>query len=546
MNKRNLNNGNGLTFFNKKFFGMLAGFTMIVLVAMMIARNASTASSGSYTFPNQATTQWSPYSEWSVQNPSYSGNPFDVEAAVSFVHSSTGETRTTHMFYDGNDTWKFRFAGTQLGDWTFTTSSADPELNGLSGLVSVSPNPGDTGFVTNIGNKWVHSGTNEAFIPQYAMAAGPHYYFNNAAEIDAGIQTFMVDHGFTGLHVPVYCRWFDIDRAQCSPNGSTDPDLRTFQSLELLITKVHAAGGVVHLWAWADNTDKGNPTYLPGGINGAEDLRLQRYIAARLGPIPGWTMGYGFDLPEWATGSQITVWHDNMQSQMGWDHYLGARGAKNRLTQMSEELDYAGYEQHKPDYDMYVTTIETRPSKPSFSEDRFRIRDEGRAKDYTMEETRQGLWRSAMAGGVANIWGNLLGALDANEGVVPSNPYSNPEWIKTNSLFFADRFLVDMVRCNELSSAYCLKVPANTHYLFYQENTASIQMDLSGMAGALNAVAVDAKKAYAEINLGTLSVTNQTWTAPYASDWAIAVGNFAVTEPAPTNTPAPPQPTNTP
>ena len=144
MNKRNLNNGNGLTFFNKKFFGMLAGFTMIVLVVMMIARNASTASSGSYTFPNQATTQWSPYSEWSVQNPSYSGNPFDVEAAVSFVHSSTGETRTTHMFYDGNDTWKFRFAGTQLGDWTFTTSSADPELNGLSGLVSVSPNPGDT------------------------------------------------------------------------------------------------------------------------------------------------------------------------------------------------------------------------------------------------------------------------------------------------------------------------------------------------------------------------------------------------------------------
>jgi len=41
-----------------------------------------------------------------------------------------------------------------------------------------------------------------------------------------------------------------------------------------------------------------------------------------------------------------------------------------------------------------------------------------------------------------------------------------------------------------------------------------------------HAVAVDAKLGYAEINIGTLNPTSQTWTAPYVSDWAVAVGDF--------------------
>jgi len=51
-------------------------------------------------------------------------------------------------------------------------------------------------------------------------------------------------------------------------------------------------------------------------------------------------------------------------------------------------------------------------------------------------------------------------------------------------------------------------------------------MDLSGMASARPAVAVDTKLEYAEIDLGALSATSQSWTAPYVSDWAIAVGDF--------------------
>ncbi|MCK5271351.1 MAG: hypothetical protein KAJ52_02195, partial [Sedimentisphaerales bacterium] len=88
------------------------------------------------------------------------------------------------------------------------------------------------------------------------------------------------------------------------------------------------------------------------------------------------------------------------------------------------------------------------------------------------------------------------------------------------------RFLLDMERANSLTDGYCLKTTTNDNYVFYKEDTKSVQMNLSGMGTALPAIAVDAKLNYAEINIGTLSPTSQTWNAPYVSDWAVAVGDF--------------------
>jgi len=98
------------------------------------------------------------------------------------------------------------------------------------------------------------------------------------------------------------------------------------------------------------------PRSLKGGLGGRIDLRLQRYIAARLGPIPGWSMGFGFDLDEWVTADQLKEWHDNMHRHFGWSHFLGGCPAgPNRGTDHSQyltwnqNLDYGSYEHHQPD-----------------------------------------------------------------------------------------------------------------------------------------------------------------------------------------------------
>ncbi len=62
--------------------------------------------------------------------------------------------------------------------------------------------------------------------------------------------------------------------------------------------------------------------------------------------------------------------------------------------------------------------------------------------------------------------------------------------------------------------------------IFYQEDTDVVSLDLEGLPEALSAIAVDTRKEYKEIEIGTLDKFITRWEAPYISDWAIALGNF--------------------
>ncbi len=477
-------------------------------------------------------TLWAPTLQWTLDNPGWEGNPFDLVATVTFTHDDSGATHATEMFYAGGDSWAFRFTGTAEGMWHWTSACGDPDLDGHTGSIWIEPNPGVNGFVDHDGEQWVWTGTDRAFVPQLAMFAGPHYHYGDWDAYDDELQRLLVDHGFNGLHVPVLCRWADLDHAACDEVADPNPDGRTFEALEILIERVHAAGGMVHLWMWGDQQRQMTPQEWDG-LNGSDDLRIQRYLAARLGPLPGWTLGYGFDLDEWTTEADLATWHATMHDLLGWPHLLGGRsagpnsGTDHSDQQIYEGLDYSGYEHHRPDYDVYVAAIDARPGKPTFSEDRFRVRDTHPDKDYTEEMTRRGLYHSTMAGGVANIWGYLLDdgvGGDFDEGLTHSYPHA--EWIRTNATFFQDRFAADLERCSELTDGVCLRDPGHARHLLYVEDAAGLAVDLSAMAGDQPAVAVDTTQPYAEVSLGTLSPGAQTLTFPSASDWVVAIGSF--------------------
>ncbi len=460
---------------------------------------------------------WEPV-EWSFQNASYTGNPFDLVAKAVFTHTETSQEIRTELFYAGGDIWKLRFTGTHTGKWRFVTESPDPDLNGLKDEIQVLPNPGVPGFMTNYGSKWGRLGTNEAFVPQYVMYTDPDVFCRDPGRIDADIQQFFVEHGFNGFHIGVLCRWFDLDKTRSKEISAADPnpDPRTFEAIELLLRKVHKAGGVVHIWAWGDEQRTMTPK--KWGLNGKVDQRLQRYICARLGPLPGWSMGYGFDLQEWVEPNDLRTWHEYMHHHLGWFHFLGGRAPD--LTQIYNGLDYSSYQQHRPDYDIYVKAIEQYPDKPTFLEDRFRVRkDVYPDKDYDFEMTRHGLWHSTMAGGAANIWGNLLDPRP--DGM--SHPYPNRHQILTWSRFWKNRFTEEMVRDNHLTDGVCLKVPGSL-LVFYKEDTDSIKMNLAELRGGIWAVAVDTRKSYKEIEpAGINAGPDQVFKAPHRSDWAVAI-----------------------
>jgi hypothetical protein len=130
-------------------------------------------------------TQWSPFLQWTVVNPTWSGNAFDVRATAEFTHHPSGDTRRTGMFFIGGKTWAFRFTGTRTGKWSFVTSSEDEDLRGHTGKVLILPNPrADAhGFLRKFGNKWGWEGTENVIVPQlvmwdYIVGSNPRMFHN--------------------------------------------------------------------------------------------------------------------------------------------------------------------------------------------------------------------------------------------------------------------------------------------------------------------------------------------------------------------------------
>jgi hypothetical protein len=72
----------------------------------------------------------------SIQNTTYSGNPFELEIDATFTHSGTATEITLPGYYAGNDTWKIGFMPALAGDWSYITSSSDADLNGRTGTVT--------------------------------------------------------------------------------------------------------------------------------------------------------------------------------------------------------------------------------------------------------------------------------------------------------------------------------------------------------------------------------------------------------------------------
>ncbi|MFP4173504.1 MAG: DUF5060 domain-containing protein [Candidatus Hydrogenedentota bacterium] len=506
--------------------------------------------------------------EWSIENPDHEGNPFGVEARAEFQHEESDRTIATPMFYDGQDTWKFRFTAAESGRWRVRTVGGDGDLAGWSGEVTVAENddPGAHGFMRAIDGKWGWQGSGEVFIPQYVDGKDLDAFYDtdrdevDEAKIDRNIEEFVDEHGFTGFHLEGRAHWFNVGG---DPGEELNPDPRTYRVLETIIRKVHEKGGACHIWMWGKD-GHGGPSDVTGEPMSEADQRNLRYLAARLGPLPGWSMGYGYDVENgWATREQLDAWKAYLEEHLGWDHFLGARVGYDEKglyavsprpprpprdgayrSPIADKYttwlggDYLGYTSYRPLYPRYKEVMQHHPDKPSFEEDRFRLRDrpEWGYKDYSPELTRRGLWHSAMAGGVANIWSNLLPS-SAEGG---SRPYDNraegsfggtpyvvdiKHQIKTYSRFFENRFLPEMQSFYD-GPELRLAAPEGEHALVYREDTGLVRLDLRRMDGSQPAVAVDTKQDYEEIEIGPLEPGEHTWEAPHRSDWAIAVGAY--------------------
>jgi hypothetical protein len=477
-------------------------------------------------------TMWRPFLEWTLENPSCDGNPFDLEASARFGHVDSGATHVTEMFFAGKNQWRFRFSGSLAGTWTFVTSSADPGLDGHTGSITVTPNsdPQARGFLTHAGNKFAIQEADAKDLRGHLFQVYMNQHIvttNFEAFADPGLLTTYLNdvqaNGFDTAFTYLNHNWFKLGVLRHDEHDKVNPDLETFEILDQIITSAHARGMRWHFWAWGDESRKWTPHGLPGGVNGAVDRRLQRYIAARLGPLPGWSMGYGFDLVEWTSEKGRNGWARYLHEKMGWDHLLCTRGFKLSGSD-NNIIAYSGFGGNDltttkcgpADFAEVARHMDANPNAPSLYEERHSYLRNGFQLD--MDGTRHLRWWQAMSGGMGGFYGFYAKS---------EHPYPNPEQLRTFHRFWKSRYDLDLNRADTLSEACVLQSDDKQRLVLYQEKTGAITVDLSGIPKKLPVIAVDAAKEYEEIALDSLVPGKQAIALPHASDWAIAIGDFS-------------------
>lgn len=386
---------------------------------------------------------------------------WDVEGSCVWTHESGAVRRTSLVWYSGSeDTYVYRFGASLPGRWTGTTQSPIAALDGLELNVNVVPssNPNRIGWSGQLSDEptaWAHqkgaAGRLVKCTPILIMLPDVGHWHDDPAAMRAYIAEFHGNHGFNGGHFSTIGRsWFEIGSTSHLRTAPPTPDVRTFAVLESVASEWSERGGWLHVWMWGKG-GSGDFSHLPGGYSGQHSRRINRYLAARLGPVPGWSMGIGWDVEFWADQTKIKWWLDDLVPQLGgWHHWMGARYsdsdigqgrdpepankgeylargiAWNTLRPGSEQ--YAGWEHWATmtSNSAIDAGLAVFADRPMMSEDRFRRRDgvwpqkDFRSDDEILNEIPR--WATR---GVAAIYGRLL---DRN--VQGSQPWPNHAAIK--------------------------------------------------------------------------------------------------------------------
>lgn len=335
---------------------------------------------------------------------------WDVQGSCTWTHEKSGERRTSLVWYSGtDDTYVYRFGASFQGRWTCTTRSSVEAFNGLHLVVDVVPssNPHRTGWSGQISDEptaWARQkgpdGRLVTRTPILIMMPDVQHWHGNLDSMREFVAEFNGNHGFNGGHIPTVGHgWFEAGSTDGSLSSApAAPDVRTFEALEAAAAEWTARGGWLHIWMWGKGQDFND---LPSGYDGDHSRRINRYIAARLGPVPGWSMGIGWDVEFWITEPRLEWWLDDLFSQLGgWHHWIGhrysdsdigkgrdpdpnnkgqylSRGIKwNTIRSGSEQ--YAGWEhwRTKTSNSAIDAGLQAVPDRPMMSEDRFRRRDD--------------------------------------------------------------------------------------------------------------------------------------------------------------------------
>ena len=468
-------------------------------------------------------------------DPTYSStvDPYDLNDGIVFTHTD-GTQILSRMYYAGGISYKAKFTPTKIGTWNYGIISGSAVFNGLTGSVECLESNA-LGFLTKTGNKWKWSNGRE-FVPQLTQLAEVNTYASGTNDIGDDVDDRIVSTGFNGVLIySIGGRWFHINNWAVSASESTF-DQTTFETIEAIHAEAYARGACVVLWWWGSSGQGASPAQLSTGINGTLDTKLQKYIGSRLGPLPGLIHSFGFDADKYMSIAQLSAWRANINLYIDphYQQFIGARpgGPNNGQDHSAYDawnavFDYASYDHKKPTYATFRAAMDHN-TKPVLSEDRFFVRTLD-SNDYTETDVYRSLYISTLAGGCGGIYSYVGNTASGNP-----TAFANPKLIENYQQFFYGptyRFLAGLsADANIVIGNQYAAREGNTKYVFFNQATTDVVLDLSGMSGTQAVIYVDAgSSSYVEHDAGNYLAGTHTFAALGTRDWVFAVGDYSAT-----------------
>lgn len=381
-------------------------------------------------------------------------NPYvELTADATLTEPDGRTTRTLPLFWDGGETWRFRFAPDKTGTWKWTVKSADGGLNGKSGTFecvasnrrgSIQPMAGaPRHFQYQNGDRmWFFGDTAWAYVTDSAeekhdRAAAERYVSNRAREGFNAIHFMLLNEaGWGNRNGPP---WSDIAGEKINP--------AYFQEADIRVAHANAQGIITGIAVAWGNKGRNEP-YSWGRLPNVEARkRFARYAAARFsaydvyflvsGEWHGEVRSRPAPVPEVlkefvAIGDVLRA--ADPHRRMTGIHPMTEHGSTREFNAASSWMDFGDYQQNYRD--IHARLLESRGlNKPVVnSEYAYWLRDsDGDGKvdkqhSYTLEDIRAATWDIVMAGGylVAGFGSTYMGGIRHPTTFLPDDPKNVP------------------------------------------------------------------------------------------------------------------------
>lgn len=244
----------------------------------------------------------------------FAGNPFDIELIVQ-VKCPDGSIKTVYGFYDGENTFAFRFMPEQLGEYSYQTICQHNELNNKTGeFICIENDENNHGRVKVCDKYWF---SYEDGTPYFPTGTTCYAWIHQSPDMQAQTIKTLLDGCFNKVRMCVFPKWYEYNHSQPyiypfegNPKSGFDydkPNVSFFKHLDNCIIQLKKIGVEADVILFHPYE---NEEWQFNFMTPEQDLRYIKYITARLSAFHNvwWSLANEYDLIRTGYKKKKSAW----------------------------------------------------------------------------------------------------------------------------------------------------------------------------------------------------------------------------------------------